>query len=124
MKTSSTTDFLRDFNDAFFSGDQQFIEQHVTDDVEWIMVGAAHLKGKQALVDAAFGMQDYTQLDYDVDMVVAQGQGGAVKGVMTATGGNGRERTYCYSDFYEMTGNGEQRIHKMTSFVVEIKKES
>jgi len=124
MKTSSTADFLRDFNDAFFSGDQQFIEQHVTDDVEWVMVGATNLKGKQALVDAAFGMQDYTQLDYEVEMVIAAGQEGAVKGVMTATGGNGRKRKYCYSDFYEMAGEGEPLIHKMTSFVVEIKKES
>lgn len=123
MKTSSTADFLRDFNNAFFSGNQQFIEQHVTDDVEWIMVGASQLKGKQALVDAAFGMQDYTQLDFEVEMVVAEGLSGAVKGVMTATGGNGRKRKYCYSDFYEMTGDGEAKIHKMTSFVVEIKKE-
>ncbi|MBT2582182.1 nuclear transport factor 2 family protein [Planococcus sp. ISL-109] len=124
MKTSSTADFLRDFNAAFFSGNQQFIEQHVTDDVEWIMVGATPLKGKQALVDAAFGMQDYTQLDFDIDMIIAEGREGAVKGVMTATGGTGRERKYCYSDFYEMTGDAEPRIQKMTSFVVEIKKES
>lgn len=124
MKTSSTADFLREFNDAFFNGNQQFIEQHVTEDVEWIMVGASHLKGKQALVDAAFGMQDYTQLEFDVEMVVAEGQLGAVKGVMTATGGNHRKRTYCYSDFYEMAQGGEPQIHKMTSFVVEIKKES
>lgn len=123
MKTSSTADFLRDFNDAFFNGNQQFIEQHVTDDVEWVMVGASHLKGKQALVDAAFGMQDYTQLDFNIEIIIAEGQEGAVKGVMTATG-SGRERTYCYSDFYEMTADAEPRIHKMTSFVVEIKKES
>ncbi|MGM0898000.1 MAG: nuclear transport factor 2 family protein [Bacillota bacterium] len=121
MKTSSTTDFLRDFNDAFFHGNQQFIEDHVTDDVEWVMVGAVPLKGKQALIDAAFGMQDYTQLEFHIDMVVTEGQTGAVKGIMTAEGGNGRKRKYCYSDFYEMTADSEPKIHKMTSFVVELK---
>ncbi|WP_434399377.1 nuclear transport factor 2 family protein [Planococcus sp. 11815] len=121
MKTSSTTDFLRDFNDAFFNGKKEFIEQHVSDDVEWIMVGTMPLKGRQALVDAAFGMQDYTQMAFEVDTVIAAGQEGAVKGVMTAKGGNDRERKYCYCDFYEWQGDGEPQITKMTSFVVETK---
>ncbi|MDE0584406.1 nuclear transport factor 2 family protein [Planococcus sp. A6] len=121
MKTSSTADFLRDFNDAFFKGRKEFIEQHVSDDVEWIMVGTMPLKGRQALVDAAFGMQDYTQMAFKIDTVIAEGHEGVVKGVMTAKGGNNRERTYCYCDFYEWKGDSKLEITKMTSFVVETK---
>lgn len=121
MKTSSTADFLRDFNEAFFKGRQEFIEQHVSDDVVWIMVGAMPLKGRQALVDAAFGMQDYTQMEFEIDTIIAEGQEGVVKGVMTAKGGNDRERKYCYCDFYEWKDEGNLQITKMTSFVVETK---
>ncbi|QMT16051.1 nuclear transport factor 2 family protein [Planococcus maritimus] len=121
MEANSASEFLREFNDAFFKGKKDFIEQHVSDDVVWIMVGAMPLKGRQALIDAAFGMQDYTQMDYVVDMVIAQGQEGAVKGVMTSKGGNERERRYCYCDFYEWQESGELQITKMTSFVVETK---
>lgn len=121
MKMRSTADFLRDFNDAFFNGKKEFIEQHVSDGVEWIMVGAMPLKGRQALVDAAFGMQDYTQMEFEIDTVITGGQEGVVKGVMTAKGGNDRERKYCYCDFYEWQGEGHPKITKMTSFVVETK---
>ncbi|MFP3321776.1 nuclear transport factor 2 family protein [Planococcus sp. SIMBA_160] len=120
METSAN-DFLKEFNDAFFKGKKQFIEQHVSDDVVWIMVGAMPLKGRQALVDAAFGMQDYTQMAFKVDQIIAQGQQGVVKGIMTSTGGNDRKRTYCYCDFYEWQESGEWQITKMTSFVVETK---
>ncbi|MFP8782449.1 nuclear transport factor 2 family protein [Planococcus plakortidis] len=121
MNTSSTGDFLKDFNEAFFKGKRDFIEQHVSDDVEWIMVGAMPLKGRQALVDAAFGMEDYTQMEFEIDTIITEGREGVVKGVMTSKSGNERERRYCYCDFYEWQGEGEPKITKMTSFVVETK---
>lgn len=116
-------DFFRDFNAAFFTGDQQFLSEHVTEDVVWMMVGNEAICGKSAFLDAAFGVGGYTEMAFTIDSIVTQGLEGAAKGTMTMPGKNGESKTYAYCDFYTLDKDPGQggKIKEMVSFVIETK---
>lgn len=123
MEGTSKHDFFRDFNAAFFNGDQQFVSGHVTEDVVWMMVGNEAIRGKKAFLDAAFGMGGYTEMAFTIDSIVIQSLEAAAKGTMAMPGKNGESKTYAYCDFYLLDKDLEQegKIKEMVSFVIEIK---
>lgn len=56
MVVTKNNEFFRHVNEAFFNGDAEFISENVTDDVVWTMVSNEPISGKQAFLDAAFGV--------------------------------------------------------------------
>ena len=75
MKTARNTDFFRQFNGAFFQGDRQFIEESIAEDIVWTMMGSEPIKGKQAFLDVAFGVDDgYTDMEYTTEQQMMNAQ--------------------------------------------------
>ncbi|WP_240033901.1 nuclear transport factor 2 family protein [Planococcus salinus] len=116
-----TEDFFRQVNEAFFSGDIDFMEDIVTDDIVWHMIGSAPIHGKQAFMDAAFGIGVYTEMDFQIDTVISNGMEAAVKGTMTMPNKSGDFQTYAFCDFYRMDRQSGGKIQEMISFVIELK---
>ena len=121
MKTARDTDFFRQFNGAFFQGDREFIEASITDDVVWTIVGSEPIKGKQAFLDVAFGMDDgYVDMDYTTELSLTNGMEAALKGKMIKKGMGDAPKIYAYCDFYVLDEE-ESKIKEMTTFVIELK---
>lgn len=116
-------DFFRDFNSAFFSGNQEFLSEHVTEDVVWMMVGNEAICGKSAFLDAAFGIGGYKEMTFTIDSIVTGGLEAAAKGTMTTPSENGESKTYAFCDFYTLDKEPGQggKIKEMVSFVIETK---
>ncbi len=124
MKTARDTDFFRQFNGAFFQGDRQFIEESITEDIVWTMIGSEPIKGKQAFLDVAFGVNDgYTDMEYTTELSLTNGREAALKGKMFRKGERTDEapKIYAYCDFYVLDDEDEGKIKEMTTFVVELK---
>lgn len=122
MKTARNTDFFRQFNGAFFHGDRQFIEESITEDIVWTMVGSEPIKGKQAFLDVAFGVADgYTDMEYTTELSLTNGREAALKGKMTRKGTDDEPKIYAYCDFYVLDDEDDGKIKEMTTFVVELK---
>lgn len=122
MDTLKTQDFFRQVNAAFFTGDKQFMENIATDDIVWTMVGSEPIQGKQAFLDAAFGVGAYTDMAFDVDTVIANEKDAVVKGTMKMPEkAGGTEKTYAFCDFYRLERNEGLKIKEMTTFVIELK---
>lgn len=123
MKAVKNTDFFCHFNSAFFQGDRQFIEEHISEDVVWTIVGSEPITGKQAFLDAAFGVEDgYQDVDFTIDFSVATNGEAAVKGTMKKKGMADEPKIYAYGDFYVMESESSEKVKELTTFVIEIKK--
>lgn len=120
MVVTKNQEFFRHVNEAFFTGDQEFISQNVTEDVVWTMVGSEPIRGKQAFLDAAFGVGGFMQMEFTIDSLITHGMDAAVKGTMIMTD-EGSVKTYAYSDFYRLNKPKEGKIQELTSFVIELK---
>ena len=80
MKTTQA--FLREFNDAFATNDQDFILDSLTPDVEWNMVGGALMKGKEEVRKELQQMDGTKMLDMEVLHIICDDQFAAVDGRM------------------------------------------
>jgi ketosteroid isomerase-like protein len=109
---------VREFLDAFHRGDRPGILACLADDVEWILPGAFHLRGKQAFAKEI--EQDIfvngpaiavTRVIEENDIVVAEG---SVRSVREDCGtSNG---VFC--DVFVMQ---DARIRHLTSYLMELK---
>lgn len=122
MNMVKNTDFFCHFNQAFFHGDRQFIEEHISEDVVWTIVGSEPIIGKSAFLDAAFGVEDgYKDVDFVIDLSIAANGQAAVKGTMKKKGTADEPKVYAYCDFYVMDAESGQKVKELTTFVIEIK---
>ena len=123
MEEREKKEFFHKFNSAFFQGDQDFISGHVTDDVIWSIVGTEPVKGKQGLIDAAFGIADYSNMQYEIESVICSNSEAAVKGVFYRRDENGHVRKFCYCDVYTLDSEQSDKVKNIITFEIELKKE-
>lgn len=113
--------FFRKFNESFFKGDQEFISEHVADDVSWSIVGTEPVKGKQGLLDAAFGIADFGAMEFHIDSVICSNGEAAVKGVSRRKDEAGNVRNFCYVDLYTLDYDHPNQVRSIVTFVIELK---
>lgn len=119
METAKNTEFFHQFNDAFFQGNRQFIADHITEDVVWIMVGSEPIVGKVAFLDTAFGLDSgFSDLDYSVDFSLTDDKSAVIKGKMIQKRSNGLPKAYAYCDIYLVNDEDDCKINELTTFVL------
>ncbi len=123
MEEKAKVEFFRKFNSAFFNGNQEFINDHVTEDVTWSIVGTEPVKGKQGLLDAAFGIADFSSMEYEIESVICSKGEAAVKGISRRTDEGGNVRNFCYCDMYTLNGAHSEKVKSIITFVIELKQE-
>lgn len=123
MEEMTKEEFFRKFNESFFKGDQQFISEHITDNVSWSIVGTEPVKGKQGILDAAFGMADFSNMEFRIDSVICSNGEAAVKGVSNRTDEDGNTRKFCYVDLYRLDKENAAKVRSIITFVIELKEE-
>ncbi|KDE59678.1 hypothetical protein EL22_18995 [Halostagnicola sp. A56] len=108
---------LRDFNVAFAEGDEEFILETVSDDIEWTSVGERQRYGTGDLASALEEMEESDVAELTIDHVITHGATGAVDGTVTMEDGS----AYAFCDVYEFTNTGSNAaIRTMTSYVIEV----
>ncbi|QHJ71294.1 nuclear transport factor 2 family protein [Planococcus halotolerans] len=120
MEEKAKVEFFSKFNAAFFKGDQEFINNHVTEDVTWSIVGAEPVKGKQGLLDAAFGVADFSNMEYEIESVICSKGEAAVKGISRRNDDEGNVRNFCYCDMYTLEGEHSEKVKSIITFVIEL----
>ncbi|WP_203332910.1 nuclear transport factor 2 family protein [Planococcus beigongshangi] len=116
-------DFFRKFNAAFFEGDQDFINEHVTEDVVWSIVGSEPVKGKQGLLDAAFGIADFSNMENEIESIICNEGEAAVKGVSRRNDTEGKSRHFCFCDVYTLDHSNPEKVKSIITFMIELQQE-
>ena len=86
--------FLRDFVIAAVNGDAAQIDEKITDDVRWNVLGRCSWEGRQQVLAQLqdFGGSSLSELV--INTVVTHGYDGAVDGLLTFT--DGGSRSFCH----------------------------
>ena len=118
IQQSANKRTVEKYMDGFRRSDHQLILSCLTDDVEWIIPGAFHVKGKEAfdkeIENPAFVGRpaiSVTRLTEEGDVVVAEGS-------VRATRSDGGSLNAVFCDVFEMR---ETKIRRLISYLMEIK---
>ncbi|WP_200974971.1 nuclear transport factor 2 family protein [Echinicola sp. 20G] len=108
--------FLKNFNEAFATGDLDTILDSLTDDIEWNIVGDKTILGKAAVQSELQQMMPKAPLKISLDQIITHGKEAAVSGKIKM----GDESLYAFCDTYEFSSFKNPKIKKMVSFVIKI----
>jgi len=107
--------FLKDFNIAFATGDADFIIAHVSEEIEWIMIGDKHISGKEAFAKEIDMMKDHVAEEVVIHSIITHGREAAVNGEIKMGG-----KTYAFCDVYRFTNTTKNIIRGMNSYIISI----
>ncbi|AWW31017.1 nuclear transport factor 2 family protein [Echinicola strongylocentroti] len=110
--------FLKQFNEAFAASDVDYIAAHVTEDIEWTIVGDKTLKGKAAFIEALEKMAVDTTGKAEIEQVITHGKEAAVRGTIIME--TEKVRRFAFCDTYVFSGFKNPKIKQMVSFVQEV----
>jgi uncharacterized protein len=118
IRNSANKSTVEKYMDAFRRSDHQEILSYLTDDVEWLIPGAFHIKGKDAfdqeIENPAFVGRPaitVTRLTEDGDVVVAEGS-------VRSARRDGGQLHAVFCDVFEMR---DAKIRRLISYLMEVK---
>ena len=113
---SPKMNFLKEINIAFAESNLTFLSDHVTDSIEWNIVGEKLIVGKESFTDELEVMKSNEISELVLQQVLSHGREGAARGIITMNNG----KMFAFSDFYEFNNSKGSLIKSITSFVVEL----
>jgi ketosteroid isomerase-like protein len=105
--------------EAFDRGDGEAITKHMTDDVEWHMLGDQTYIGKEALKNFFADNTEMKVLSATKDHIIVDGDNIAVDGQVQCTGPDGLFYDMYYCDIYELENF---KVKRFTTYTVNKKK--
>lgn len=109
--------FLQKFNEAFAESDIDYIVENVTDDIEWIALNDFIVEGKEQFIETLKNMASDKPFKLNIKNIITHGDAAAVDGVMESPDG----KHYAFCDVYKFSGFKNQKIKKITSYVIDLK---
>ncbi|MCW9705536.1 nuclear transport factor 2 family protein [Fodinibius salsisoli] len=109
---------LKKFNIAFVKNDRTFINQNVTDDISWNMVGEKHRQGKEQVAAELKKMRSMDITELVIHNIITHGYNGTTNGLLKFKGGV----TLAFCDVYTFSSpRNNAKIKGITSYVIEVK---
>ncbi|WP_025025398.1 nuclear transport factor 2 family protein [Caldalkalibacillus mannanilyticus] len=115
---SSNKTFFQQFNEAFAKGDINFIIEHVTEDIQWTMVGEPPIKGKVEFSKALETMANGETHELTISNIITDEHTVAVDGIFTMVSQSGDAKRYAFCDVYLLDTLENEKIKQMTSYVI------
>lgn len=105
---------LLDFNVALASGDVDRVLDHVSEKIEWKLVGDQRVSGKAAFRMALQG-SSMKVARLRISNIITHGKSAAVDGELELV----NDFRLCFCDIYRFTGTGPKaRIKEITAYVI------
>jgi len=104
--------FFKKINEAFTTGDMEFMAANSTDDVQWIMVGSKTIQGRNALIKEMKARRFEHAADLAYSYFITHGNKAAINGTMKIAGKSRRGKSYAFCHIYELNKfkNGQVKI--------------
>ncbi|MBO0992732.1 nuclear transport factor 2 family protein [Bacillus sp. SD088] len=108
------------FNNAFATGDADFVIDNVIENVQWHLVGAAELQGREAVKNMLEPMRGVASNEYQTNNIITQGNKAVIEGTMRMPKANGQEKLYAFCDIYTFDGANNNKIQDLTAYLIEL----
>lgn len=107
--------FIKDFNIAFAKGDREFILDHVSDDIIWLIHGDKKIEGKEDFIKEIRQMQNETADELTLKSIITHGKEASANGEIKMNG-----NSYMFSDVYVFKSASGKIIKTMESYVIAV----
>ncbi|CQR47955.1 SnoaL-like domain protein [Paraliobacillus sp. PM-2] len=111
--------FFREFNEALMSGNITYILESVTTDVSWEMIGNDTIYGKDVLAEVLAGMDQTMEYKLTIEHIIIDSAKAVVNGIIEVTTKLNELKTYGFCDIYQLAENEDDKISKITSYVIQ-----
>lgn len=112
--------FLRRFNQAIASNDQEFIQKCISDEIIWVIAGQKIVKGKENFMNEIRSMNGEKGIEVNIDNMIIHGDSAAVDGTIRTTRKTGQILNYAFCDIYALSGFKNSKIKKITSYLIQV----
>src|SRR5690606_11958083 len=112
---SPKKNFIKDFNIAFAKGDADFIIDHVSEDIVWIIHGDKKIVGKEDFIKEIQLMKNEIPEEVTLKSIITHGKEASANGKIKMNG-----NTYMFSDVYGFKGAIGNIISSIESYVIAI----
>ena len=109
--------FLEKINQAYASGDTEYIIQNVTDDIQWTVHGDFSVSGKKDFIEGMKKMAGAGSFEIEIENIITHGTSASVNGIMKS----GENYTFAFCDVYKFSGFKNPKIKEISSYVIPIK---
>lgn len=106
--------FLKDFNVAFAKGDVPFLLAHVSDDIQWNIIGDRAIRGKDNFRAILKEMSKQKAKALELRKIITHGTDASVTGVVTL----GQSKRVSFCDVYTFTGAKGVTIKSIESYMM------
>jgi len=107
--------FIKDFNIAFAKGDREFIIDHVSDDIIWLIHGDKKIEGKEDFIKEIRQMQNETADKLTLKSIITHGKEASANGEIKMNG-----NSYMFCDVYVFKSASGKIIKTMESYVIAV----
>lgn len=123
MSMSQLNVFIREFNEAFVTGNTDFILANVTEDVKWTMIGDNTINGKDDVRKELEMMDGGKSSELTITTIITHGRTASVEGTMKLVDQSGEYKTYAFCDTYVLNKFKNGKIKELNSYVIEVKEQ-
>lgn len=113
-------EFLKEVNRAYAEGDMDFLLNHITDDLCWIIVGEKDIAGKSEFSEVIQQMQEMPSMEIEVDNIIINDRYGIVEGVVISRNRLGQKKHFGFCDIYGFQEGPQLMINSIKSYVIDI----
>ncbi|WP_029036105.1 nuclear transport factor 2 family protein [Salinimicrobium xinjiangense] len=113
-------EFLREVIKAYANGNDQFLMEHITDDICWEIVGEKNIGGKSEFQEVLDQMKEMPSMEIEVENIIVNNHFGIVEGVVTSRNRLGQKKHFGFCDIYKFVKGSEMIISNIKSYVIDI----
>ena len=106
--------FFKQINEAFTTGNAEFMTEHSVDDVQWNIVGVKTIHGKNELFLTIKKMKFSKADDLEYSYFITHGNKASINGTMSIGA-----KKYSFCHIYELNKFKNGKIKTITSYIVE-----
>lgn len=118
---SKNKEFFLKLNDAFATGEVDFLIENLCEDIQWEYVGEKKIQGKETVVSKMLEpMRGVIAEQYVTKQIITHGNKAVIEGTMKMPDENGEERRYSFCDIYTLDKFKNGKIKTLTTYLIQI----
>lgn len=107
-------EFIKDLTIAFASYDLDEVMPHLSDQIQWTLVGDETIVGKERFRSELEKMRGNKAVELSIFQIITHGREASIQGEMVMQNKN----VFSFADFYEFTSASGKTVKAITSYVI------
>jgi hypothetical protein len=109
--------FLKEFNIAFVQNDLAYLNDNITDDFLWNIIGQHQIQGKERVIAVLKQNQNNPITELQIHTIITHGYHGSVNGTLLV----GNKKKYGFCNVYTFASSrNNSKIKEMSSYLLKV----